>query len=430
MSAEPARGDAGAGPPPWAPGYAHRTRDVAPVPCAFRAELEDFRVEEVPLFPASGAGEHVLVTVEKRGLATEDAVRRLARALGVRAGAVGWAGRKDARGVAVQRLSVAGTTPEDALAAEVRGLRVLAAERHGTKLRAGQLAGNRFRLRLRGVAADAAPRVDAVLEQLGREGLPNAFGAQRFGRGGRGHELGAALVRGDAADYLRLLATPPHGRPGEAQEALRAALAGERALSRADADRLGHLAGPPWDRVLRALRRDPAPRGLLEHVPRPLRVLHVSALQARVFNDVLFARLDGHGTVEPGDVAWLHASGACFPVTAADAAAAEERAARGELSATGPLPGPRSLAPGGRPAEVERAALAALGVEPEDFARTDRVGRGAAARGGRRPLRVPLAELDWRLEGDVLELAFRLPPGSYATVLVEELRKELRAAPA
>ena len=40
----------------------------------------------------------------------------------------------------------------------------------------------------------------------------------------------------------------------------------------------------------------------------------------------------------------------------------------------------------------------------------------------RRSLRLPVGELRWRwLDGDALELAFRLPPGAYATVVLREL---------
>ena len=42
----------------------------APVPCLLRAELEDFEVEELPLYPAAGEGEHLFVTIEKRGIDT------------------------------------------------------------------------------------------------------------------------------------------------------------------------------------------------------------------------------------------------------------------------------------------------------------------------------------------------------------------------
>ncbi|MBW8809888.1 MAG: tRNA pseudouridine(13) synthase TruD, partial [Lysobacter sp.] len=49
---------------------------------ALRARIrnapEDFRVEELPGFAASGSGEHLLLTIEKRGMNTAFAAKRLA----------------------------------------------------------------------------------------------------------------------------------------------------------------------------------------------------------------------------------------------------------------------------------------------------------------------------------------------------------------
>ena len=44
--------------------------------------------------------------------------------------------------------------------------------------------------------------------------------------------------------------------------------------------------------------------------------------------------------------------------------------------------------------------------------------------GTRRPLRVPVQDLNWRMEGMDLCLEFFLPKGSYATTLLRELMKQ------
>ena len=48
-----------------------------------RATPETFVVEEIPAYLPAGEGEHTYLWIEKRGLTTPEAVRRLARALGV-----------------------------------------------------------------------------------------------------------------------------------------------------------------------------------------------------------------------------------------------------------------------------------------------------------------------------------------------------------
>ena len=71
-----------------------------------RTTPEDFRVDELPGFEPSGSGEHLLLTVEKRGINTAFAARRLAEWAGVGEMAIGYAGLKDRHAVTRQRFSV------------------------------------------------------------------------------------------------------------------------------------------------------------------------------------------------------------------------------------------------------------------------------------------------------------------------------------
>src|SRR6056297_2107180 len=57
----------------------------------------DFFVEEIPLYQPCGSGEHLYLTVEKRGLTTYELLNRVARRLGIRERDLGYAGLKDAR---------------------------------------------------------------------------------------------------------------------------------------------------------------------------------------------------------------------------------------------------------------------------------------------------------------------------------------------
>ncbi len=162
-----------------------------------RTEPEDFRVEELPLYPPSGEGEHTFVHVEKRLVTTEDVASLLARAAGVSARDVGYAGRKDRLAVATQWFSVPRLDPHRALDLGLEGVRVLEAIAHGHKLRTGQLRGNRFEIAVRGVDDKAREAMRARLDEIGRLGMPNSFGPQRFGRAGRNVEIGARLLRGE-----------------------------------------------------------------------------------------------------------------------------------------------------------------------------------------------------------------------------------------
>jgi tRNA pseudouridine13 synthase len=409
--------------PAWAPGYRHLSRAFAPVACGFREVPEDFEVDELPLFEPADAGEHLLVHVEKRGLSTEQAVCALAAALARPPRAFGYAGRKDAQAIARQYVSVEGAAPEDVAGLALRGLIVLGARRHPHKLRAGQLAGNRFRLRLRGVDAEGEARTRAVLDLLVERGLPNYYGAQRFGRGAHTHELGRLLLARDDEGYVRALVAERNSGPGDAEAELRAAVeAGTRGAQR----RLARLA-PQLEPTLAALARQFARRprdwgGAVRAVPKATRRFQLNALQSRLFNRVLAARMGWDGgltRVVRGDAAHVHASGAAFLVEDVDAE--QPRAATFEISASGPMLGHRMLAPLGAPAELEAAAAEVEGVSAAAFRGLP---GGLDQRGARRPLRAPVGEPSVARDGADLLLGFRLPPGAYATTLVEELRKE------
>lgn len=158
----------------------------APVLCArMRADPEDFRVDEIDAFEASGSGEHLLLTIEKRGMNTAFAVQRIAAWAGVPGAAIGHAGLKDRHAVTRQRISVhlPKKVAPDIAALESEELRVLEARWHARKLPRGALAGNRFDLRLRDVAGDRGA-IEARLHAIDARGVPNYFGEQRFGRGG------------------------------------------------------------------------------------------------------------------------------------------------------------------------------------------------------------------------------------------------------
>lgn len=155
-----------------------------------KATAEDFQVDEVLDIPLSGTGEHLWLWVEKRDLNTEEAARRLARAAGVPLRNISYAGLKDRQALTRQwfSLHLPGKADPDLGAAENETLSILKHTRHSRKLQRGAHSANGFTLRLTGLNADR-PALDARLEQLRSQGVPNYFGSQRFGhQGGNVHD--------------------------------------------------------------------------------------------------------------------------------------------------------------------------------------------------------------------------------------------------
>lgn len=150
-----------------------------------KATAEDFQVDEVLDIPLEGEGEHLWLWVEKRNLNTEEAARRLARAAGVPARQVSYAGLKDRQALTRQwfSLHLPGRQNPDLSAAEDDTLAILSARRHRRKLQRGAHSANGFIVRLAGVQAPP-DQVEARLQLLRAHGVPNYYGLQRFGHGG------------------------------------------------------------------------------------------------------------------------------------------------------------------------------------------------------------------------------------------------------
>ncbi|WP_290904160.1 tRNA pseudouridine(13) synthase TruD [Aquabacterium sp.] len=162
---------------------------------------EDFTVTELPLQLPSGEGEHIWLDIEKNGANTAFVAQQLAEAAGVQERDVGYAGLKDRYAITRQWFSIylpsgkAGETP-DLTQIQHPEFKVLGQSRHVKKLRPGDLQGNRFRIVLRDVTGDpdAMKAIEANLQAIASHGVPNYFGAQRFGFDGGNVEQGRAML--------------------------------------------------------------------------------------------------------------------------------------------------------------------------------------------------------------------------------------------
>jgi tRNA pseudouridine13 synthase len=340
----------------------------APVLAArIRTTPDDFVVEELDGFVASGSGEHLLLTIEKRGMNTAFAARRIAEWAGIPELGVGYAGLKDRHALTRQRFSVhlPKKVAPDLAALGSDELRVLWHEWHARKLPRGALAGNRFELILRDVQGqhsriEHAPiehtpiehaLIETRLHAIAARGVPNYFGEQRFGRDGDNVANGLAMFGG-------------------------------------------------------------------RRVPREQRTHLLSAARSELFNRVLAARVGGDCWDRPLDgEAWmLDGSRSVFgPEPWSEVLA--QRLAAFDIHPSGPLWGRGELRTTEAARAVEQAALA------DAAALALRAGLEAAGlKQERRALRLHPQALAWDWPAaDCLRLRFELPAGCYATTVLAEL---------
>ncbi len=188
------------------PDLPFRTDDLEGISGEIKVRPGDFAVEEVPLYEPDDDGQHVYVKLTRTGRTTREIVDALAELFDVPKRTIGYAGLKDRRAEATQRFSLDTAEfsrpkpDDDEVADRVAGeleVEVAYARRHRNKLRRGHLVGNRFRIVVAGAGSDEdVQRTGAVAEALVERGVPNFYGAQRFGDDGDNAARGLEILKG------------------------------------------------------------------------------------------------------------------------------------------------------------------------------------------------------------------------------------------
>jgi tRNA pseudouridine13 synthase len=216
----------------------------------FRAEPEDFVVEEIPAYELSGRGDHVYFLIEKRNLTSFEVMDLIGKAMHRKSLDIGCAGLKDKRGVTRQWMSLEHVSEDAIRNLNLAGVKILDVTRHRNKLRKGHLTGNKFAIVISGITRLDEAALGECLDELRSRGVPNYFGLQRLGADGSNAALGRDIV-------------------------------------------LGKTWGPRQ---------------------KQMRKLRISAYRSELFNRVLARRIGTYDKLLPGDLAFIHANGAVFAV--------------------------------------------------------------------------------------------------------------------
>jgi tRNA pseudouridine13 synthase len=384
---------------------------------------EDFQVDELPRYPASGEGTHTYAFIEKKGMGTREALERISQALGIPRRVIGTAGLKDTHAVTRQWISIEHVSPQRVAMIDLPDLRVLRVALHSNKLKPGHLAGNRFVIRLRKLAVpieQAARTAEQVLSVLCKKGVPNFFGPQRFGNRSDNHLLGRAVIENNAERVIDLFIGTPDP---SLDSALMLDARGHYVAGRyEEAYKLWPKQIPERRRILKSLLVNNGSKNRAFHaMDKHLKGFFVSAYQSCIFNRVLAARMPNIDRLLSGDMAYKHDNGACFRVE--DPAAEQPRCDAGQISPTGPLFGLRMTRLTGPAGEIEDPILQQENLTDQQLRMMKRLG----GIGGRRPLRFIPRNASVKTGQDdfspYLELSFELDSGCYATTLLAEITK-------
>lgn len=149
-----------------------------------KAECADFVVKEQLGYDMSGDGEFVAVKVRKTDCNTLFVGEQLAKFAGISARNMSYAGLKDRKAVTEQwfSLQMPGQPTPDFSQFSLEGVEILEVTRHQRKIRIGSLQGSHFEILLRN--AEETDELKVRLDFLAKNGFPNYFTEQRFGRDG------------------------------------------------------------------------------------------------------------------------------------------------------------------------------------------------------------------------------------------------------
>jgi len=171
----------------------------------FKQNKDDFVVTEIPLYEFSGEGEHLVLKIRKKDLATWDALEIIAKFVGCRSRDIGYAGLKDKNAMTVQSISIHKQYEEKLKTFNHPNIKILDTTYHNNKIKVGHLKGNSFFIRLKRVNVIDSRKIESALGSIVSLGMPNYFGFQRFGIDGDNYKKGKAIIEGTLKEKRRNL---------------------------------------------------------------------------------------------------------------------------------------------------------------------------------------------------------------------------------
>lgn len=360
-----------------------------------KRDFEDFQVEEIlehsQLASLESKGEYLLCQLTKFGMDTFHALELIRSKLGCSRGSLSVAGIKDRRAVTRQYMTIRRQSAAKVSSVKILGLSLEPLGYVHTSIASNAISSNRFRVKITDMKVDRIP--PDQLEDLRTRGFANFFGYQRFGsRRPISHEVGRSIVRRDFRAAVECFISRSFPSEPEQTRYARDHFRETGDCARALEEFPVHLRHERL--MLEYLKAHPSDFiGALRVLPLRLLKLFVHAYQAFLFNRRLSELL-----VELGDLRALRRS---KPLS---------------------VPGYLTSRAGREEDQAATKLLREEGISPRAFY----VGPlwQISSAGAKRAVRILPKDLTVAggQPGEA-QVAFELPRGSYATVLLRELMK-------
>lgn len=378
---------------------------------------EDFSVKESYRFDEVESGRYRVYLMDKQKLSTFDAVGRIRDAFGLKPGSISYCGLKDKQGRTEQIIAVESADVD----IQEPNLRLKYLGRTDKPLSAANITSNRFSVTVRALRPESLGPLNVAAAEVNRLGVVNYFDSQRFGalKHGQGF-IAKDLIRGDFEAALHNF----FAKPSELDRTEDAKVKGfwRDNWGRWDA-RVPYEGSRKYHRILRSLRDYPKDwvRAFLQ-IDSDYRAMMLFEYQSYLWNESVRRYLQ-----------LLLPREHLFPMRYQAGTLLHHRDASPEVlrtlrDATFPLLGPDTTF---SDPKVEEAVKWVLGREKltlQDL-RIEEAARMLFFKSEERPLLmfphklvVGRTQSDEVNRGDIkVNVAFTLPPGAYATLVIKRL---------
>lgn len=357
---------------------------------------EHFQVEEVvdDIFKGKKC---VIFKIKKRGLETEEAVDKIAKAFGISRGKIGFAGNKDKEAVATQYISVELKENEN-IKEKIKDIKIKDVEiefvGYGRRIKLGMLKGNRFKILVKvDDVGEALEKLKNILKEIDeKDGFPNYYGEQRFGKEAINVLIGKLLLNknfGEVFEYLK------HTKYRKIVE-------------------YGYKKYKDYRKAIFSL-------------PYTTFGLFIRAYQSYLFNKVLSRRIENGLPLNEafeGDIVCKVKDGSpirnrFFEVTKKNVTDVNKKLKEGKLMVTGAIFGINAKIADGIMGKIEREVLEEENINIQNFNLKKK------EYGGRRELLMKPLEFDYEIDKKEKGILFKffLPRGCFATSLLREIMK-------
>ena len=379
---------------------------------------EDFRVEEITsVRPTNGV--YAFYRLSKAGLGTPEAIAEVLSHWNIERRRISYGGLKDRHATTLQHFSIA-HGPKTGFTD--RSMQVEYLGQIPRPYHAKDIQANRFEIRLRNIASSYRPQLDRNAEWLGRFGAINYFDDQRFGSIGESGELIGmhwCKLNYERALYIAMAEQNPHDRPREKeQKEILRTYWGQWEKCKAMLDRshrrsiVTYLLDHPVDfkRALALVRQD-------------LRGIYISAFQSWIWNRWVSALIDGFNEQQTQ----RHLPSKSGPLALPQLGSADQQQRwQSQWNVQLPLPSARQHHWPEGTLDTLEAVVAQLGLTVRELRL--KFPRDTFFSRGEREVLLFASNFtsDWennesQSEQSDWKLAFQLPRGAYATMIIRQL---------